>query len=249
MTEGAAEAFKLSAADEFASRRAMKTLRQAWKSAVHLEELSQPNQAPISAAAASIVGGSVAVKATGTGTGTAGSGSVSVQVSEAETAAAAAPPPPALATSSAARSCTQPNPLPGELQCLVYRLPALWPDLAAIQMLPEDLMEGFMDPHEGLDARGHPPDRGLGAKGGQGVRAQGGSSSGKVQGVGGGAAARAVGAIASVGMGSEVPVHDQLHTLLEFLRTKHHYCVHCGCSYTSGEDMSENCPGESEEDH
>lgn len=45
------------------------------------------------------------------------------------------------------------------------------------------------------------------------------------------------------------PVEQQLHVLLHYLRETHLYCLYCGATYASREEMSANCPGESADDH
>lgn len=42
---------------------------------------------------------------------------------------------------------------------------------------------------------------------------------------------------------------QRLLELMTHLRTVHLYCLYCGCTYDSGEDMERNCPGVTEEEH
>ncbi|CAE7394974.1 unnamed protein product [Symbiodinium sp. CCMP2456] len=42
---------------------------------------------------------------------------------------------------------------------------------------------------------------------------------------------------------------QRLLELLTHLRAVHRYCLFCGCTYDSAEDMEENCPGITEEEH
>ncbi|CAE7224247.1 unnamed protein product [Symbiodinium sp. CCMP2592] len=42
---------------------------------------------------------------------------------------------------------------------------------------------------------------------------------------------------------------QRLLELLTHLRAVHRYCLFCGCTYDSPEDMEENCPGITEEEH
>ena len=44
-------------------------------------------------------------------------------------------------------------------------------------------------------------------------------------------------------------VSEKLGLLLTYLRLEHFYCVYCGISYESDDDMQSNCPGPSREDH
>ncbi|CAO1634839.1 unnamed protein product [Sympodiomycopsis kandeliae] len=37
--------------------------------------------------------------------------------------------------------------------------------------------------------------------------------------------------------------------LLNTLRSRHHYCLFCGCQYSSRNDLSDSCPGPSQDDH
>lgn len=49
--------------------------------------------------------------------------------------------------------------------------------------------------------------------------------------------------------GDDVADSDQLDALLRTLRRRHHYCLFCGCQYTSTEDRASACPGVFEDDH
>eukprot|EP00435_Cladocopium_sp_Y103_P043466 s74_g12.t1 len=42
---------------------------------------------------------------------------------------------------------------------------------------------------------------------------------------------------------------QRLLELMTHLRTVHLYCLYCGCTYDSAEDMERNCPGVTEEEH
>ena len=41
----------------------------------------------------------------------------------------------------------------------------------------------------------------------------------------------------------------RLVELNQHLRSCYHYCVWCGARFDSNEDLAENCPGETREDH
>lgn len=41
----------------------------------------------------------------------------------------------------------------------------------------------------------------------------------------------------------------RLKLTLDHLRKAHHYCLFCGCQYEDEEDLTNNCPGETEEEH
>lgn len=41
----------------------------------------------------------------------------------------------------------------------------------------------------------------------------------------------------------------RLLELVTHLRTVHLYCIHCGCRYDSPDDLDQNCPGVTEEEH
>ena len=57
------------------------------------------------------------------------------------------------------------------------------------------------------------------------------------------------------GQGGQQPSQDvpglqaQLDELLGYLRGRHCYCLYCGCSYDSAEQLAASCPGVSEQDH
>ncbi|KAL7753448.1 hypothetical protein RI367_001223 [Sorochytrium milnesiophthora] len=42
---------------------------------------------------------------------------------------------------------------------------------------------------------------------------------------------------------------DQLDRLLDTLRTTYHYCIYCGCKYTTAAELAQNCPGKSRDEH
>ena len=42
---------------------------------------------------------------------------------------------------------------------------------------------------------------------------------------------------------------EQLEMLTDYLRRSHLYCVWCGCAYNDEDDLRENCPGATREDH
>ncbi|QRW12758.1 G-patch domain-containing protein [Ceratobasidium sp. AG-Ba] len=44
-------------------------------------------------------------------------------------------------------------------------------------------------------------------------------------------------------------VQERLDTLLQYLRSKYHYCFWCGARYDSKEDLEQNCPGLDEDNH
>ena len=44
-------------------------------------------------------------------------------------------------------------------------------------------------------------------------------------------------------------VVEKLNLLLTYIRLEHFYCLYCGISYESQEDMDQNCPGISRDDH
>jgi len=37
--------------------------------------------------------------------------------------------------------------------------------------------------------------------------------------------------------------------LIEYLRSKYHYCYYCSITFNDKGDMDANCPGQTEEDH
>uniref|UniRef100_A0A6T8WGS4 G-patch domain-containing protein n=1 Tax=Chlamydomonas leiostraca TaxID=1034604 RepID=A0A6T8WGS4_9CHLO len=206
MAEGAADAFKSSAAESFAARKAQQTLRQAWNAAVHLEE-----QAAALASQQQGEGGSQQGK------------------------------------DASGRDVT----LPGELQQLVYRVPEMWEHLAATGQLPDDLAAAFRSEEEeaGQDQGGSGP-----SGSNREVAARHGAGRGGPAGCGSSIGYHRSGA-ASTKLPEELAqerqpsVSEQLHTMLAFLRSKHQYCVFCGCAYSSAEELGEHCPGEAEDDH
>lgn len=42
---------------------------------------------------------------------------------------------------------------------------------------------------------------------------------------------------------------EKLEMLTDYLRTTYCYCIWCGVKYEDGNDMSENCPGNTKDDH
>jgi Domain of unknown function (DUF4187) len=44
-------------------------------------------------------------------------------------------------------------------------------------------------------------------------------------------------------------VEEQLEKVLRYMREKYFYCFWCGCAYQDAQDLEENCPGLTEEDH
>lgn len=42
---------------------------------------------------------------------------------------------------------------------------------------------------------------------------------------------------------------DHLPALLEYLRSRHCYCLFCACAYDTADDMRQHCPGPDEQDH
>ncbi|XP_037091022.1 G patch domain-containing protein 11-like [Pollicipes pollicipes] len=42
---------------------------------------------------------------------------------------------------------------------------------------------------------------------------------------------------------------EQLEMLTDYLRRSHLYCIWCGCAYDDGDDLKENCPGSTRDDH
>ena len=52
--------------------------------------------------------------------------------------------------------------------------------------------------------------------------------------------------------GEAVPLkkpEERLNEVLDYLRSRHCFCLYCGVEYESAEDMAENCPGPSREEH
>ncbi|KAG0290872.1 hypothetical protein BGZ96_005676 [Linnemannia gamsii] len=48
---------------------------------------------------------------------------------------------------------------------------------------------------------------------------------------------------------AQLEVHEKLEEVVAYLRSEHSYCFWCSAQYDGPEDISENCPGESEDDH
>uniref|UniRef100_A0A7S2Y0F0 G-patch domain-containing protein n=1 Tax=Fibrocapsa japonica TaxID=94617 RepID=A0A7S2Y0F0_9STRA len=45
------------------------------------------------------------------------------------------------------------------------------------------------------------------------------------------------------------PTAEKLNSLLQYLRNEHHFCLYCGCSFSSAADIAKNCPGQMYDDH
>ncbi len=43
--------------------------------------------------------------------------------------------------------------------------------------------------------------------------------------------------------------HEQLQMLTGYLRTEYLYCLWCGTKFDGGEDLGQNCPGDTREAH
>ncbi|KAK3846211.1 MAG: hypothetical protein J3R72DRAFT_486953 [Linnemannia gamsii] len=48
---------------------------------------------------------------------------------------------------------------------------------------------------------------------------------------------------------AQLEVHEKLEEVVAYLRSEHSYCFWCSAQYDGPEDISENCPGEFEDDH
>ncbi|KAK3831270.1 MAG: hypothetical protein JOS17DRAFT_790702 [Linnemannia elongata] len=48
---------------------------------------------------------------------------------------------------------------------------------------------------------------------------------------------------------AQLEVHEKLEEVVAYLRSEHSYCFWCSAQYGGPEDISENCPGISEDDH
>ncbi|KAF9135865.1 hypothetical protein BGW39_010680 [Mortierella sp. 14UC] len=48
---------------------------------------------------------------------------------------------------------------------------------------------------------------------------------------------------------AQLEIHEKLEEVVAYLRKEHSYCFWCSAQYDGPEDISENCPGESEDDH
>ncbi|KAF9097146.1 hypothetical protein BGX29_008199 [Mortierella sp. GBA35] len=48
---------------------------------------------------------------------------------------------------------------------------------------------------------------------------------------------------------AQLEIHEKLEKVVAYLRNEHSYCFWCSAQYDGPEDISENCPGESEDDH
>lgn len=42
---------------------------------------------------------------------------------------------------------------------------------------------------------------------------------------------------------------DRLLSVLQYLRSKYSYCFWCGAQYSSAQEMTEQCPGSTEDEH
>ena len=47
----------------------------------------------------------------------------------------------------------------------------------------------------------------------------------------------------------EIPSSEKLEILTEYLRNTYFYCVWCGTAYNDTEDLHQNCPGNTRQDH
>ena len=56
-------------------------------------------------------------------------------------------------------------------------------------------------------------------------------------------------AIAIEGDWEALPTKKKLSEAVDYLRSTHHYCIHCAVEYEDAQDMASNCPGPEEEDH
>ncbi|KAF9933592.1 hypothetical protein FBU30_005031 [Linnemannia zychae] len=48
---------------------------------------------------------------------------------------------------------------------------------------------------------------------------------------------------------AQLEIYDKLKEVVAYLRSEHSYCFWCSAQYDGPDDISENCPGESEDDH
>ncbi|KAF9429281.1 G patch domain-containing protein 11 [Entomortierella beljakovae] len=48
---------------------------------------------------------------------------------------------------------------------------------------------------------------------------------------------------------ARLEVHEKLLKVVNYLRNRHHYCFWCSAQYYGEDDLNQNCPGESEDDH
>ncbi|XP_029048132.1 G patch domain-containing protein 11 [Osmia bicornis bicornis] len=46
-----------------------------------------------------------------------------------------------------------------------------------------------------------------------------------------------------------LPVNEKLDILTKYLREKHFYCIWCGTTFQNTEDLRDNCPGNTRDDH
>lgn len=47
----------------------------------------------------------------------------------------------------------------------------------------------------------------------------------------------------------EVPIIEQLNILTDYLRNTYYYCIWCGATYDSLNDLNDNCPGNNRNEH
>ncbi|KAL6750136.1 hypothetical protein V8C86DRAFT_2820175 [Haematococcus lacustris] len=107
-----------------------------------------------------------------------------------------------------------------DLDQLLRSLPALWPVLLESNELPEDLAML-------LEGQGQEPDGRPSVTSRRPTQDQ-------------------VAALPGV---PTIPIHQQLQLLLHYLRSRHQYCLYCGCSYDDAAQMEAQCPGPLEDDH
>lgn len=46
-----------------------------------------------------------------------------------------------------------------------------------------------------------------------------------------------------------LPINEKLDILTKYLREKHFYCIWCGTTFQNTEDLRDNCPGNTRDDH
>ncbi|KAJ9519618.1 hypothetical protein QJQ45_013361 [Haematococcus lacustris] len=107
-----------------------------------------------------------------------------------------------------------------DLDQLLRSLPALWPVLLESNELPEDLAML-------LEGQGQEPDGRPSVTSRRPTQDQ-------------------VAALPGV---PTIPIQQQLQLLLHYLRSRHQYCLYCGCSYDDAAQMEAQCPGPLEDDH
>lgn len=47
----------------------------------------------------------------------------------------------------------------------------------------------------------------------------------------------------------EIPTSEKLEILTKYLRDKYFYCIWCGATYDDEDDLRDNCPGKTRDDH